>query len=71
MAESALQRTPTAWSRRQLSDRRCRVFARLAFELTRRRSLSRSTPDVDDTNDLGAVIDGEEYAINVRAAPRN
>ena len=40
----------------------------VAFELTGCRSLPRSTPDVDDSNNVGAFIDREEHAINMRTA---
>jgi hypothetical protein len=39
-----------------------------APEISRRCSLPHSTADVDDMNDLGALIDREKHAINVRAA---
>ena len=47
--------------------RQCAVQL-LALELTRCRSLPRPSPDVEDTNDVGALVDGEEHAIDVRAA---
>ena len=43
-------------------------MALLVFELTRCRSLPRSTPDVHDPDDVGAFIDGEEHAIRMRTA---
>jgi hypothetical protein len=47
---------------------RLSAIALLVFELTRCRSLPRSTPDVDDPDDVGAFIDGEEHAIRMRTA---
>ncbi len=42
----------------------------LALELTRYRSLTNSTPDVDDAKELRALIDREEDAIDVRATTK-